>query len=74
MSLVTEIARDLFRISTFFPEIDLQFNQFLMQDEEPLLFHTGLKELLAIMHGSSFRGNGEQALLGYSQVLREVLG
>ena len=45
MAVVTEIAPDVFRISTFFAEIDLQFNQFLVRDEEPLLFHTGLKEL-----------------------------
>lgn len=40
---VTEIAPDLYRISTYIPEIDLQFNQFLVKDDEPLLFHTGLK-------------------------------
>lgn len=41
MATVSEIAPDLFRISTFAPEFDLQFNQFLVRDEEPLLFHTG---------------------------------
>jgi flavorubredoxin len=25
------------------PEIDMQFNQFLVKDDEPLLFHTGLR-------------------------------
>jgi len=42
---VTEIAADCYRISTFIPEIDLQFNQFLIKDEEPLLFHTGMRAL-----------------------------
>ena len=42
---VTEIAPDLYRISTYIPEIDLQFNQFLIKDEEPLLFHTGMRVL-----------------------------
>lgn len=42
---VTEIAADCYQISTFFPEIDLQFNQFLIKDEEPLLFHTGMRAL-----------------------------
>lgn len=42
---VTEIAPDCYQISTFFPEIDLQFNQFLIKDEEPLLFHTGMRAL-----------------------------
>ena len=43
MATVTEIAPDVFRISTFIPEIDLQFSQFLINDDEPLLFHTGMK-------------------------------
>src|SRR5688572_14403545 len=42
---VTEIAAYCYRISTYIPEIDLQFNQFLIKDEEPLLFHTGMKVL-----------------------------
>jgi flavorubredoxin len=42
---ITEIAPDLYRISTYIPEIDLQFNQFLVKDDEPLLFHTGMKAL-----------------------------
>lgn len=42
---VTEIATDCYRISTYIPEIDLQFNQFLIKDEEPLLFHTGMRSL-----------------------------
>ena len=42
---IEEIAPDLYRISTYAPEIDLQFNQFLVKDDEPLLFHTGMKAL-----------------------------
>ncbi len=42
---VTEIAPDVYRISTYIPEFDLQFNQFLINDDEPLLFHTGMKAL-----------------------------
>ena len=42
---VKEIAPDCYRISTFIPEINLQFNQFLIKDEEPLLFHTGMRSL-----------------------------
>jgi flavorubredoxin len=42
---VEEIAQDLYRISTYVPEIDLQFNQFLVRDEEPLLFHTGMRAM-----------------------------
>jgi len=43
MAITTEIAPDLFRISIYAPWGDLQFNHFLVRDEEPLLFHTGLR-------------------------------
>ena len=46
---VTEIAPDVYRISTYIPEIDLQFNQFLVKDDEPLLFHTGMKSLFPLV-------------------------
>jgi len=42
---IDEIAPDVYRISKYAPEIDLQFNQFLIKDDEPLLFHTGMKSL-----------------------------
>ncbi len=42
---IDEIAPDIFRLSTYLAEADLQFNQFLVRDEEPLLFHTGLRTL-----------------------------
>jgi flavorubredoxin len=45
MTDVTEIAPDLYRISTHVPKIDLQFAQFLVVDDEPLLFHTGLRAM-----------------------------
>lgn len=46
---IAEIAPDLYRISTYIPEIDLQFNQFLVKDDEPLLFHTGMKALFPVV-------------------------
>lgn len=42
---VTEIAPDLYRISLYAPDFDLQFNHFLVKDEEPLLFHAGLRAM-----------------------------
>ena len=45
---VTEIAPDIFRLSTFVPDIGptgFTFNQFLIRAEEPLLFHTGARRL-----------------------------
>lgn len=49
MTNITEIAPDIFRISTYIPEIDLQFGQFLVRDEEPLLFHTGMRALFPVV-------------------------
>lgn len=45
MSQIIEIVPDLFKVSTFIPEFNIQFNQFLVKDEEPLLYHTGMKGL-----------------------------
>jgi flavorubredoxin len=42
---VTEIARDLHRISTFHPDFGIQFNQFLIADDEPFLMHTGMRRM-----------------------------
>jgi len=43
MTSINEIAPDLFRVSIYVPKADMQFNHFLVRDEEPLLFHAGLK-------------------------------
>jgi flavorubredoxin len=40
---ICEIAPDLFRLSIYVPDFDMQFNHFLVRDEEPLLFHAGLR-------------------------------
>lgn len=46
---VTEIAPDIYRISHFVPEINLQFNEFLVKDDEPLLFHTGQRAMFPLI-------------------------
>jgi hypothetical protein len=45
MYKINEIAPDVYRISVFVPEIHLQFNHFLIKDDEPLLYHTGLRKM-----------------------------
>ena len=47
---VTEIADNIFRLSTFIPEANLGFSQFLVRDDEPLLFHTGMRALFPLVH------------------------
>jgi flavorubredoxin len=49
MPTITEIAPDIFRISTYVPEADLQFAQFLVRDEAPLLFHSGPRALFPLV-------------------------
>ena len=44
-STVSEIAPDVYRISTFNPDFGIQFNQFLIKDDEPFLMHTGLRRM-----------------------------
>jgi flavorubredoxin len=44
MTTLDEIAPGIYRLSTFVPQIGpsgFTFNQFLLDDDEPLLFHTG---------------------------------
>jgi len=43
MATVTEIAPDVFRIGIYVKDFDLQFNHFLVRDEEPLLYHAGMR-------------------------------
>lgn len=46
-SNVTELAKDTYRISTFHPELGVQANQFLIDDDQPFLMHTGLRKTFA---------------------------
>ena len=45
---VTEIAPEVFRISTFHPDYGIQFNQFLIRDDEPFLMHTGFRKMFPL--------------------------
>lgn len=54
---VTEIATDTYRISTFHFEAGIQFNQFLIVDEQAFLMHTGFRKMFA------------QTLAGVSKVI-----
>ena len=47
--VITEIAPDVYRISIYMSRSDIQFNHFLVRDEEPLLYATGHKVMFPIM-------------------------
>jgi len=49
MTSTTEIAPEIYRISVFVPEINLEFSHFLVRDDEPLLFHAGLRGMFPLL-------------------------
>jgi len=55
-TMISEVAPDIFRISTFVPEIGptgFTFNQFLIRAEEPLLFHTGPRHMFPAVQAAA---------------------
>ncbi|MDX6234550.1 MAG: hypothetical protein QOH68_3658 [Nocardioidaceae bacterium] len=49
---VDQIADRIYRISTFVPDLGptgFTFNQFLVDAEEPLLYHTGMRQLFPLV-------------------------
>ena len=46
---VDEVADGVYRIATYGPEADLTFVQFLLDADEPLLFHTGMRALYPLV-------------------------
>ena len=49
MTAINEIGPDIFRLSIYVPDFDMQFNHFLVRDEEPLLFHAGFKAMFPVL-------------------------
>lgn len=49
MTTIDEIAPDLYRISLYVPAFDMQFNHFLIKDEEPMLYHTGMRSMFPLL-------------------------
>jgi flavorubredoxin len=46
---VDEVADRIHRISTYVPDADFTFNQYLIAADEPLLFHTGFRSLFPLV-------------------------
>ena len=55
MARVTEIAPDLYSISIYVPDFNIRFNHFLIKDQEPLLFHTGMKQMFPLVRDAVAR-------------------
>ena len=49
-SKIMEIAPDIYRISIFHPDFGIQFNQFLIKDDEPFIMQTGMKKMFPLTH------------------------
>lgn len=52
---VDQIAESIYRISTCIPEVapgGFTFNQFLVDAEEPMLYHTGMRGLFPLVRGA----------------------
>lgn len=49
MTTIDEIAPDLYRISLYVPAFDMQFNHFLIKDEEPMLYHTSMRSMFPML-------------------------
>jgi len=41
MAQINQVAEGIYRISSYAPDPDMSFNQFLIDDEHPALIHTG---------------------------------
>lgn len=76
MAKVDEIAPDVFRISILEPQFNLQFNHFLIRDEEPLLFHAGYKRMFPELREAVTRLLNPQSLrwVGFSHFESDECG
>lgn len=56
---IDEIATDIYRLSTFVPDIappaGFTFNQFVILGDAPLLFHTGPRQMFPLVHSAVSR-------------------
>ena len=75
-STITEIAPDTYRISTFHPGYKMQFNQFLVKDDEPFLMHTAFRRMFPVTHNAVARLIDPAALrwIGFSHFESDECG
>jgi len=65
---IAEIAPDVHRISIYAPDYDLEFNHFLVRDDEPLLYHAGMRGMFPALREAVARliDPAELRWIGYS--------
>lgn len=49
MTTINEIAPDVYRISVWVPDLNMQFNHFLIKDDEPMLYHAGMRMMFPVL-------------------------
>ncbi|MBI3756831.1 MAG: MBL fold metallo-hydrolase [Deltaproteobacteria bacterium] len=54
-TLLDEITNGIYRLSTYIPDADFTFNQYLINAEQPLLFHTGMRGLFPLVSAAVSR-------------------
>jgi flavorubredoxin len=52
---LTEIASGIYQLTTHVDEINFSFNQYLVTGDEPLLFHTGPRQMFPLVSGAVSR-------------------
>src|SRR4051812_33114140 len=68
---IDEIAEGIYRVSTPSTKVPggFTFNQFLIIDDDPLLFHTGLRQLFPLVHAlRSRRVRGTEPILAVAPI------
>jgi flavorubredoxin len=80
LAFIDEIARDIYRINVALPDAAIaggfSFNQFLVLDDEPLLFHTGPRRLFPLVRAQIEKVMALDALhwVGFSHVEADECG
>lgn len=55
MVTTAEIAPEIYRLAVYVPEINLEFSHFLIRNEDPLLFHAGLRGMFPLLREATSR-------------------
>ena len=68
---IDEVADGIYRISTPLDVVPggFSFNQYLIVDVQPLLFHTGLRRLFPLTREAITKSDGCALLLGLAKIL-----